>query len=751
MNIKDSINKFFSGIGLRGNEKTKKKTEVLPWSSIPESDNTMAVYGESAPAWKTEEYLKQAKGWVYSCVSAISDEIATTNFHLYQRKGNEVEEIFEHDLLDLLFKVNDYTTKFDHWWLTQEYLELVGEAPWLLDRSGEDGKPVAMYLLRPDKLSIKFDKDKIIGKYVYEISPQQKEEFEPEQIIFIKYPSPSKPLRGRGTLEAATQTVDLDFYAEKWNVNFFYNAARPDALLTTKGKLTSDQIKRLHHQWKKQFQGIDKVSKLAVLEAGLEYKQLQLSQKDMDFLEQQKFSRDKILSIFRVPKSVIAISDDVNRSNAETGAYAFARWTIKPKMTRIVAQLNEFLVPMFGDDLFLTFDDPVPENVEMKIKEYKEALGPSSWMTVNEVREKEGMSPIHGGDAIYRQVAMVPAGEAGQESKLITMTARRKKVSQHRMIPGGRTPRKGLEEIDEKIEKIIESQLSTKKKGYKKEKPEKKIPKEITDLEGFWKKQIGVEEKYEKKLIVKLKDIFGEQEKQIIKRLEEQSKQALAKGFGKKDYSQQYWVNMKLSIVRTLLNVSKESAKIALATKALFGDSIEEQGQVALDEINVDAQFSRGVAVQGYLKKYPIKFAKEVNERTNERIRKTLTEGVVEGESVYKLSKRITTVFDEARGYRSKTIARTEVSRATGFATEEAYKQSGVVEGKRWLTAFDDRTCQYCALMNGKTVDLGKNYLNKNSTFTGQEGGKIKMSYDSVKHPPLHPNCRCTLIPILEK
>ena len=60
------------------------------------------------------------------------------------------------------------------------------------------------------------------------------------------------------------------------------------------------------------------------------------------------------------------------------------------------------------------------------------------------------------------------------------------------------------------------------------------------------------------------------------------------------------------------------------------------------------------------------------------------------------------------KSYRSERIARSEVIKATNWGTEEAYKESGVVDGKIWLTAFDERTCEFCASLDGKTTDLGK-------------------------------------------
>lgn len=81
--------------------------------------------GEVPPRINASEYLNAAVGWVYSCISAISDAVARNNIRLYKvGSGGEVVEVEEHPSLDLLDRVNNFTTRYDHFWLSQQYLEL---------------------------------------------------------------------------------------------------------------------------------------------------------------------------------------------------------------------------------------------------------------------------------------------------------------------------------------------------------------------------------------------------------------------------------------------------------------------------------------------------------------------------------------------------------------------------------------------------------------------------------------------------
>ena len=95
---------------------------------------------------------------------------------------------------------------------------------------------------------------------------------------------------------------------------------------------------------------------------------------------------------------------------------------------------------------------------------------------------------------------------------------------------------------------------------------------------------------------------------------------------------------------------------------------------------------------------------------------------------------------------RSEKIARTETIRAQNKAEIAVWEQSGVVSGKVWFTPMDERTCPDCEVMNGTELGLSESYFNKGDTT--EQG--LNLNYEDVDGPPLHPQCRCTLIPIVK-
>jgi SPP1 gp7 family putative phage head morphogenesis protein len=169
---------------------------------------------------------------------------------------------------------------------------------------------------------------------------------------------------------------------------------------------------------------------------------------------------------------------------------------------------------------------------------------------------------------------------------------------------------------------------------------------------------------------------------------------------------------------------------------------IEQRGIEVLAYLGIDSALDLTVsAAVAYMRYASGNLIKEISATTLDELRSTLAEGIAADEGIPQLKARVTTVFERATTYRAQMIARTEVLRATNFATELAYKQSRIVIAKEWLTEMDNRTCPICGPMNGQRVKLAGEFAGNN-----EQGERTVTDY-----PPIHPQCRCTIIPVLSE
>ena len=124
--------------------------------------------------------------------------------------------------------------------------------------------------------------------------------------------------------------------------------------------------------------------------------------------------------------------------------------------------------------------------------------------------------------------------------------------------------------------------------------------------------------------------------------------------------------------------------------------------------------------------------------QVRERVRQSIVKALETGEGVYTLGQRIKKEFSDITTWEAERIARTEINRAMNAGRVMGYKRSRVVKGQQWLVTWDDRLCEQCRPMANKTAGLDEPFI----TPTGQ---RIMIPQE------IHPNCRCTVVPVLHE
>jgi len=179
------------------------------------------------------------------------------------------------------------------------------------------------------------------------------------------------------------------------------------------------------------------------------------------------------------------------------------------------------------------------------------------------------------------------------------------------------------------------------------------------------------------------------------------------------------------------------------------------QGKLAAAFVgSTDAAFELTPVMEKYVADSITQASLGFSEETQAKIAQAITDGLNANESIAKIGKRINALYEEVLtgktpGYRIERLARTEVVKTSNEITEAAYKQSSVVSKKEWFA--NPGKCEFCSSLNGSVVSLGATFVPIGATMEGTDGGSRVNSYEDVKHPPTHPGCRCTLIPVIEE
>ncbi len=164
-------------------------------------------------------------------------------------------------------------------------------------------------------------------------------------------------------------------------------------------------------------------------------------------------------------------------------------------------------------------------------------------------------------------------------------------------------------------------------------------------------------------------------------------------------------------------------------------------------EIETDEAIVGPDKVKAKVEEMADQFASSVVQVTGEQIRAAIQETIDQGQTFQDLSKRLADLGQRKKGKETDRIARTEMSNALNGGAQMSWQESGVKKNE-WLASVD--ACQFCKKLNGRQVGVGKAFVSKGENLTGTDGGTMKAGYKTIDGPTLHPQCRCTVIPVVE-
>lgn len=188
---------------------------------------------------------------------------------------------------------------------------------------------------------------------------------------------------------------------------------------------------------------------------------------------------------------------------------------------------------------------------------------------------------------------------------------------------------------------------------------------------------------------------------------------------------------------KSLIDEDEFMVKAALDFEPLLRDIAILSGNEALHLIGSKEQYL-APDYQAIIKKNVQKFAGSMLQTEQDRMVSIIKAGLEEGLSIPNIRRNMSEAFDSMSKTQAEAISRTEVSRASSEAAVDAWKQTGEVEGKQWVTT-DGGSDDECQELDGEIVwELGGNFYEAEGEF--QNGD-----------PPLHPNCQCVVIPVVDR
>lgn len=658
---------------------------------------------KEVPPYKQGQYIKEGvRSWAFMAINAIASRISMLDIEAFQVKADKSEIPISHPIEKLLEKPNPLQTKNQFIWQLFVYYLAAGEVPIILDRPTN---PTELIILNPEKLKVNYDKKFGIGSYQYRRSDGVDIPIKENELILFNQPSLTTPLRGEGIMKYVADTLDIDMYFERYLKKFFWNDATPGFMLSTEKEVSKEWVERLMAKLEKRNRSWKNAFKALILTGGLKPNKVGTNLSELQIKEINEFTMNKVLAAFQVPKAVLGIGDDV-RANNDVADRTFSRYAVLPRMKMLEQEFNQFLLPKFtrNENVVVRFENPVKEDQKLNAEIHQIYVN-SGVLTANEVREELGYKPIE------EEPIQIEEPKEEQEEDQV-----------------------------EEIEEVEEKTNNKKSKGFEQafedmlrgNRP-KKTQWTEKEVEEYHEKKIGITELQEQKLKEGLNKYFDELINKIVRETKEQ-KAVIEEGEAELNFNQDI-----------------EEKKLVKLIIPFYEDVIVQQSGITYALLGLsDAIPSTSKITKEFLDEYSIKFAYEVTNTSKKKIEKIFKNWAKKDEPISELRKKLKNKMSDLSRERIEDIARTEVQRAAGYASREVYQRTGAV-GYKWFTAEDERVCQFCRPMNGKTIKSNQTFWPKKSSMIGESLGKLDFDYDSVRHPPLHVRCRCTILGIYDE
>jgi len=358
---------------------------------------------------------------VMACVRVIAESVAMLPLIIYRRLPNgDKERAPDHPLFDLLHnQPNNWQTSYEFWEMLVGHVGLRGNA-YAEIVPGRRGAVTQLIPLNPDTVTVEQLGNGTLRYKIkradntFRILPQQ-------QVLHIRDLS-HNGITGITRIQLHAETVALALAAQIYGSKFFSNDATGRAVLQTDAVLDPEARKNLRDSWLAANTGLANAHKVAVLEEGLKYQQIGVSNEDAQFLQTRKFQVEEIARMFRTPLHKIQNLDKATFSNIEQQAIEFVTDTLMPWLVRIEKAILRDLITESAE-FFAEFLVTGLLRGDTKSRFEAYAIGINTgFMSRNEVRRLENLNAADGLDKFLEPLNMGKAGEK-QPDKTDTATA----------------------------------------------------------------------------------------------------------------------------------------------------------------------------------------------------------------------------------------------------------------------------------------------------------------------------------------
>jgi HK97 family phage portal protein len=326
-------------------------------------------------------------------VYKIASTISSLGLQIYVKDGRNVEIANQHPAYRLITsEPNEQQNAYDFWETIMASALMYGCGYAIIERSArgypERLVPVSYYDV--DVKSVDGERVFVIRDYGAVTQDNMLE------VSNMNRMSPIRLHRENMGLAKAAQDFGSEYFGQKGQMT---------GVLASDQPLRKEQMDVIQNSWNQS--AMNAGTKL--LPFGFKYQRITITPDEAQFIETRKFQAEEICRIYSVPPSLVQLETQTTFNNVEQQNLQFARHTISPWAKRIEQEIDRKLIQSFErPDVYSQFNmnDLYRGDLSARTNFYQQMLQ-SGVMSINEVRRKENMNPVLGGDQHTIQINQI--------------------------------------------------------------------------------------------------------------------------------------------------------------------------------------------------------------------------------------------------------------------------------------------------------------------------------------------------------
>lgn len=323
-----------------------------------------AILGPASPSMlmpldNFEDQLRtyRISSLIFRCASIWSEEAIQVPLRVFKRDGRAIgEEVVDGPVWYLLGEVNGVQAWPEFFYVSVLNLALTGNAYWWKVRNVR-GQVVELWSLKPSEVQITRDD---FASFTYHWTPGdqggQSYSFKDSSIVHLRLPSPLDDVFGISPIRPASDDIRADQQAKRSTLAMLDNSALPIGVISTEQDLGVEQAKEIRQTWRQIYGGPPNSGRVAVLGRGAKFIPISVQPKDLEYLNQRKLSRSGIINAFGIPPIYVGVESE-NFGNRREQRRQLWQDKLVPIFRLLEGQITERLLRDFDPSYVAVLDE----------------------------------------------------------------------------------------------------------------------------------------------------------------------------------------------------------------------------------------------------------------------------------------------------------------------------------------------------------------------------------------------------------